>query len=85
MFCTEAFVIAGMPLFITLPLTVVFIEFVVRASYLDQKVFWAEAPIIPILIFAAAIVGFVALAYYIGGKRLLSCDLNETLRNDTLI
>ena len=85
MFCIEAFVIAGKPLLITLPLTVLFVQFSVTASYLDPMVFWSEAPILPILIFAAAIVSFVALAYYIGGKRLLQCDLNETLRNDALI
>ena len=85
MFCIEAFVIAGKPILITLPLTVLFVQFAVTASYLDPMVFWLEAPILPILIFAAAIALFVALAYYIGGKRLLQCDLNETLRNDTLI
>ena len=85
MFCIEAFVIAGKPLLITLPLTVLFVQFAVTASYLDPMVFWLEAPILPILIFAAAIVLFVALAYYIGGKRLLQCDLIETLRNDALI
>ena len=85
MFCIEAFVIAGKPLLITLPITVLFVQFAVTASYLDPMVFWSEAPILPVLIFAAAIVLFVALAYYIGGKRLLQCDLNETLRNDALI
>lgn len=85
MFCIEAFAIAGKPLLITLPLTLIFIEFAVTASYLDPMVFWTEAPIIPILVFAAAIVGFVALAYYIGGKRLLRCDLNETLKDDTMV
>ncbi len=84
MFCIEAFVIAGKPLLITLPLTLLFVQFAVTASYLDPMVFWSEAPILPILIFAATIVLFVALAYYIGGKRLLQCDLNETLRNDVL-
>lgn len=85
MFCIEAFVTAGKPLLITFPLTVLFVQFAVTASCLDPMVFWSEAPILPILIFAAAIVLFVALAYYIGGKRLLQCDLIETLRNDTLI
>ena len=85
MFCIEAFVIAGKPLLVTLPLTVLFVQFAVTASYLDPMVFWAEAPILPISVFAAAIVFFVALAYYIGGKRLLRCDLNETLRNDALV
>ncbi len=85
MFCIEAFVIAGKPLLFTLPLTVLFVQFAVTASYLDPMVFWSEAPILPVLIFAAAIVLFVALAYYIGGKRLLQSDLNETLKNDALV
>ncbi len=85
MFCIEAFVIAGKPLLITLPLTILFVQFAVTASHLDPMAFWSEAPLLPILIFAAAIVLFVSLAYYIGGKRLLQCDLNEALRNDTFI
>ncbi len=85
MFCIEAFVIAGKPLLFTLPLTVLFVQFATTASYLDPMVFWSEAPILPVLIFAAAIVLFVALAYYIGGKRLLQSDLNETLKNDALV
>ena len=85
MFCIEAFVIAGKPLLITLPLTVLFVQFSVTASYLDPMVFWSEAPVLPIVIFAAGIILFVALAYYIGGKRLLQGDLSETLRNDALI
>ncbi len=83
MFCIEAFVTAGKPLLITFPLTMLFVQFAVTASYLDPMEFWAEAPILPVLIFAAAIVLFVALAYYIGGKRLLKCNLNETLRNES--
>lgn len=85
LFCIEACVIAGRPFLITLPLAALFAQFCVRASYLDPAAFWREAPIFPILLFAAAIAGFVALAYYIGGKRLLQCDLNEILRNDTLV
>lgn len=84
-FCIEAFVIAGKPLLITLPLTVLFVQFAVTASYLEPIVFWSEAPILPILVFAAAIALFVAVAYYIGGKRLLQCDLNEILRDDALV
>ncbi len=85
MFCIEAFVIAGKPLLITLPLTVLFAQFAITVSYLEPTAFWSEAPILPILLFAAAIIFFVALAYFIGGKRLLRCDLNETLRNDAVV
>ena len=85
MFCIEAFIIAGKPLLNTLPFTVLFVQFAVTASYLDPMEFWTEAPILPILAFGAAIVFFVALAYYMGGKRLLQCNLNELLRNDAFV
>lgn len=85
MFCIEAFVIAGKPLLVTAVLTVLFTEFALRASYLDRAVFMGEAPVMPILLFGAAIVLFVALAYYIGGRRILRCDLGETLRSDMIM
>lgn len=84
-FFIEASVTAGRPLLITFPLTALFIQFTVTISHLDPRVFWAEAPILPILLFAAGIVSSVALAYHIGVRRLLKCDLNETLRDDTMI
>lgn len=84
MFCIEAIVIAGKPLLSTLILTVVSVQFMVTASYLNPMVFWSEAPLIPIMIFAATVIAFVALAYFIGGKRILQCDLNEALRNDII-
>lgn len=85
MFAIEAFVTAGRPLLITVPLTILFIRYAVTASCLDPMVFWSEAPVFPVVLFAAAVAMFVALAYYIGGKRILRCDLNEVLRNDALI
>ena len=85
MFAIEAFVIAGRPLIITLPLTAIVVTFMITASYLDPMEFLAEAPLIPILIFILAIFGFVAFAYYIGGKRTLKCDLADALRNDNMM
>lgn len=85
LFWIEALVIAGRPFLVTVPLTLLFVQFCVKASYLEPLAFWREAPILPILLFAAAVGAFVALAYYIGGKRLLQCDFSEVLRNDTLV
>lgn len=85
MFCIEALVIAGRPLLITIPLTAAFTAFAVKASFLNPMEFIKEAPFLPITVFSLAVFGFVALAYYIGGRRVLKCDLNETLRNDTMI
>lgn len=84
-FSIEAIVIAGRPIIITLPLTVAMVVFMTSASHLDPVVFWTEAPILPILVFTLFIIGFVSLAYYIGGRRIVKCDLNETLKNDIMI
>lgn len=83
MFCIEALVIAGRPLLVTLPLTVVFVGCMMTASYLDPMEFLVEAPILEISLFIVAIFVFVGLAYYLGGRRILKSDMAATLRNDT--
>ena len=82
MFWIEALVIAGRPVLITLPITAVFVWLMITASYLNPMEFLAVAPIVPILLFIATLFGFVALAYYLGGKQILKCDLVEALRTD---
>lgn len=84
MFCVEALVIAGRPILITLPLTFLFVEFTARASYLNPQEVWPEIPIGTIALFSLLIIGFVSLAYYIGGKKVLKCRLSDALRDDTM-
>lgn len=84
MFCIEALVIAGRPLLITLPLTVASMTFLIKTSYLNPAEFIAEAPVIPIALFSLTIFGFVSLAYYLGGRKILRCDLTDALRDDTM-
>lgn len=83
-FCVEALVIAGRPVLITLPLTILFVSFMITASYLDPAEFLEKAPILPIAAFILAIFGFVALAYYIGGKKIEKLNLAEALRDENL-
>lgn len=82
LFCIEAMVIAGRPLIITLPLTVVSVGFMITASHLNPADFLMKVPIVPIMIFILSIFGFVTLAYYIGGKQVLKYNLADALRND---
>lgn len=84
-FYIEILVIAGRPVLITLPIVVLVMELMINASYLDPAEFWAQAPILPIVAFIAAIFGFVALAYYLGGRRILRDDLVEALRSDASV
>lgn len=85
MFCIESLVIAGRPILITLPLTVLSVGFMITASHLNPMEFLAEAPILPIVMFCLAIFGFVALAYYIGGKKIMESSLIEALRSDYIL
>lgn len=85
MFCVEALVIAGRPILMTLPLTVLSVGYMITASHLNPMEFLAEAPIVPIVIFYLAIFGFVAFAYYIGGKKIMQSNLVEALRSDYTI
>jgi putative ABC transport system permease protein len=85
MFSIEALVIAGRPVLITLPLTLLLIWFMTSASYLNPMEFWTVAPIVPIIVFIVAIFGFVALAYYLGGRQILKCNLVEALQSDYMM
>lgn len=85
MFCIEALVIAGRPVLFTIPLTVLVVGAMLRRSYLEVSVFIAEAPLISIGVFLFAIWGTVALAYYLGWRKIRKINLAEVLRDDTMI
>lgn len=84
MFFIEALVISSRPFFITLPLTIFSIGFLIKASYLNPMEFLIKAPLIPIFLFILTIFLFVTLAYYIGGKRVLKHHLMDALRDDNI-
>lgn len=85
MFCTEALVIAGRPILISLPIVVVAIGFMLKASYMEVGTFLGEAPFIPILLFMLVILGSVALAYYLAWRNVRKISLAEVLRDDTMM
>lgn len=84
-FCVEALVIAGRPMLIVLPVTVAASVLFIKASYINPMLFIREAPFLPILIFILAILGCVAFAYYLGGKKMLKVSLTDALRDDTMM
>ena len=82
--CMEALIIAGRPIIITLPLTTLFVIFATKTSYINLSEFMENLPLLPWFMFIVMIFISIALAYYIGGRRLVSKNLVEILRNDTL-
>lgn len=85
LFCIEALVIAGRPVLITIPLTVLMTGYMIKISYLEPVIFIKEAPVIPVLAFLFMIAGFVALAYYLSWKKVSIVNLRAALSDDTMI
>ena len=84
LFWIEGAVVAGRPLVVTLPLTAAVVAFMLDASHLEAVIFLAQAPVLPVALFAALIVGTVALAYGLGARELLTGDLTAVLKDDSL-
>ncbi len=85
MFCIEALVIAGRPVLITLPLAALATWYLLKLSYVEAGIFLARAPFLPVTVFMTAILGTVALAYYLGWRNIRKINLTEALRNDTMM
>ena len=85
MFCIEALIVVGRPVLGTLVLTIIAVAFMIKASYLDPMEFIKVAPAGPILVFVLTVFLFVALAYYLGGKKVLKVSLADALRDDTMM
>lgn len=85
MFCIEALVIAGRPVLTALPVAVFTVGAMLKMSYLGAGEFLAEAPVVPIGLFMLAILGSVALAYYLGWRSMQRINLAEVLRDDTMM
>jgi len=80
----EALIIGGKPIVFTIPLTIAFVVFATTASYINPVEFLKSMPIVPLLIFACMIMGCIALAYYIGGRKICKNNIIEILKNDVL-
>lgn len=85
MFCTEALVIAGRPVLLSLPLVIIAVAYMLKTSYLEVEVFMAEVPLLPIFLFMLAILGSVALAYSLAWRNVRKISLSEVLRDDTMM
>lgn len=85
MFCTEAMVLAGKPILISLVVTVPLVGVLIQSSYMDVGTFLGEAPLLPIGLLLLAIAGSVALAYGLAWRQVSKISLPEVLRDDSLL
>ena len=56
-----------------------------KISYLDPMTFIREAPLMPIVAFILLIFGSVALAYFLGARKVMGSSLADSLRDDTMM
>ncbi|MDE6980182.1 MAG: ABC transporter permease [Lachnospiraceae bacterium] len=85
MFFIEALVIGVRPIVVSLPFVIITVGFLLQNSYLEVGVFLAEAPFRPVILFMLAILGSVALAYYLAWRNVRKISLAEVLRDDTMM
>lgn len=84
-FYVEALVLAGRPVLITISVTAIAVGLMIKASYLEPMIFIREMPIMPIAFFILAVFGFVALAYFLGYRKLKKVSLPAALCDDTMV
>lgn len=85
MFCIEAFVIVGKPVLFTLPVAMLAVGAMLRASFMDPAEFMAEAPLRPIITFMLAVWAAVGFSYYLGWRKVKDLNLTAVLRDDTMV
>lgn len=85
MFCIEVLVIAGRPVLLTLPVAVLAVGVMLKASFVDPAEFIAEVPLLPIAVFILAVWAAVGLSYYLGWRGVRKINLTEVLRDDTMM
>lgn len=80
----EALEISLKPILISLLLNVPFVIWILKQSGISMKVYLQNMPFYLIFLFSFGIVFIVCLTYYIGGKKILSNDLVEVLKDERI-
>ena len=81
----EAAIVAFRPILLTIAVNIPLMAVMLDAGGISADDFIAQRmPLLPALLLFAAVIGFVALAYYLGGKKICNMNLIEAIRDDTL-
>lgn len=84
MLAMEGAFMALRPIWICLPVNVLFVLWAVNISPITMKDYLEVMPVLPIGIFTAAILAAAGAACYLAGKRILGADLVESLKDETM-
>lgn len=81
----EAAIVALRPILLTILVNIPLMALMLDAGGISSDEFIVKRlPLVPAIIFFAAIIGFVALAYYLGGRKICNMNLVDTIKDDTL-
>lgn len=80
----EAMIIGMKPILLSVPITLLFVGYALKSTYIGVDEFVKEMPVIPLFLFACFILSCVFLAYYLGGKRVYKENTVGALKNDMI-
>ena len=81
----EAVIVALRPIFFTILINIPLMAIMLNAGGITAQEFIAERlPLIPIIALFMAVIGFVGLAYYLGGRKICNMNLVDVMKDDTL-
>ncbi len=82
----EAAIVALRPILLTILINIPLMTMMLDAGGITAGDFIAKRlPLVPALLLFAAVIGFVALAYYLGGKKICDMNLAEVMKDETLM
>ena len=82
----EAAIVALRPILLTIVINIPLMAWMLDAGGITAGDFIAKRlPLVPAILLFVAVIGFVALVYYLGGKKICDMNLVEAIKDDTLM
>ena len=81
----EAVIVALRPILFTIIINIPLMAIMLNAGGITAQEFIAKRlPLVPSIALFMAVIGFVGLAYYLGGKKICNMNLVDVIKDDTL-
>ena len=81
----EAVIVALRPILFTIIINIPLMAIMLNAGGITAQEFIAKRlPLVPTIALFMAVIGFVGLAYYLGGKKICNMNLVDVIKDDTL-
>ena len=82
----EVAIVALRPILLTIVINIPLMAWMLDAGGITAGDFIAKRlPLVPAILLFVAVIGFVALAYYLDGKKICDMNLVEAIKDNTLM